>query len=104
MALGDTATLDQCDALQAADIAKAQAGIARCVTKPLTVGQKAALADFAYNVGVPRACGSTLVRKLNAGEPPAVWCAELKRWVYAAGKELPGLVARRQSEYELCIG
>jgi hypothetical protein len=31
-------------------------------------------------------------------------CAELSRWTYAGGKQLPGLVRRRAAERQLCEG
>ena len=54
-------------------------------------------------MGVTAACGSSLIRKLNAGQPPAVWCGELLRWTYSGGRQLKGLVNRRQGEYALCV-
>lgn len=57
----------------------------------------AAIADFAYNLGSTRLAGSTLRRKLNAGD----WVgaqAELRKWVRGGGRILPGLVIRRETE------
>ena len=51
------------------------------------------------NVGVTNACGSTLMKKLNAGQP---FCAELSKWVYAKNIKLPGLVSRRAAERHMC--
>lgn len=100
---GDTATEAQCQTWLSQDMAKANAGIKACITRPLTAEQETALTDFAYNVGVPSVCRSTLVALLNRGESPAVWCKQLLRWTEAGGKELPGLVKRRRAEYALCI-
>ena len=50
------------------------------------------------------ACGSTLVRQINAGEPPEVWCRQLLRWDKAGGRTVRGLTLRRQAEYRVCIG
>jgi lysozyme len=74
-----------------------------CINHPLTDGQKAAFLSFAFNVGNGNFCGSTLVRKANAGDMRGA-CAELSRWVYAGGKELPGLVRRRAAERAMCEG
>jgi lysozyme len=82
------------------DLAK-HAEALNCVKTPMTDGQKAAFVSFAYNVGVQGFCGSTLVRKANAGDMTGA-CAELSRWVMAGGKKLPGLVNRRAAERELC--
>jgi lysozyme len=67
----------------------------------LTDGQRGALVSFAYNVGVPKACGSTFVKRLNAGDGKAA-CAELSKWIYAGGRALPGLVNRRRDERKVC--
>ena len=97
---GTTYTRAQCETMLADDLAK-HAEALNCVKAPMTDGQKAAFASFAYNVGVQGFCGSTLVRKANAGDMAGA-CAELSRWVMAGGKKLPGLVNRRAAERELC--
>lgn len=56
-----------------------------------------AIADFAYNLGATRLAGSTLRKKVNAGDWPAAQ-KELRKWVYGGGVKLPGLVARREVE------
>ncbi len=60
----------------------------------------AALADFAFNLGEGALRGSTLRRKVNAGQWDEV-PEQLGRWVYAGGRRLAGLVRRRQAEAEL---
>lgn len=60
----------------------------------------AAIADFAYNLGATRLAGSTLRRKVNAGDWPAAQ-RELRKWVYGGGVKLPGLVIRREVEARL---
>lgn len=91
---------EQCLAQLQADLVKHAAAL-ECVKRPLTDGQKAAFLSFAFNVGNSAFCGSTLVRKVNAGDMPGA-CAELSRWTYAGGKQLPGLVNRRAAERKLC--
>ena len=80
----------------------ARAGIARCVSVPLTQNELDAYVSFAYNVGTANFCRSTMARKLNAGDYAGA-CAELRRWVYFKGKVLPGLVSRREDEYRRCM-
>ena len=82
------------------DLAK-HADALSCVRAPLTDGQRAAFLSFAFNVGDDAFCRSTLVRKANAGDFDGA-CAELSRWIYAGGKQLPGLVKRRAAERQLC--
>ena len=72
-----------------------------CIEQPMTDGQKAAFLSFAFNVGTGAFCGSTLVRKANAGDMRGA-CAELSRWTLAGGKEMPGLVKRRAAERKVC--
>lgn len=100
--LGTVYTADQCREMLYVDLLK-HADDLECVKVPLTDNQMAALLSFTFNVGRKQFCGSTLVRKANAGAAPAEWCPELKRWVLAGGRELPGLVSRRQAEYGLCL-
>lgn len=99
--LGQTKTPAQCDDLLRAELSVAMAGVDRNVTTPQPETRRAALASFVYNVGEPQFKGSTLLRKLNAGDARGA-CAELSRWVYAGGQKLQGLVNRRAAERELC--
>ncbi|MCA7083376.1 lysozyme [Cupriavidus sp. DB3] len=101
--LGQVYTREQCDTLLARDLLAANADVDACVRVPLTEGQRTALVSFTYNVGRGNFCGSTLVRKLNAGDYVGA-CNELPRWVYAKGVKLPGLVNRREQERALCLG
>jgi lysozyme len=98
--LGTTYTPEQCREMLYSDLAK-HADDLDCVKVPLNDNQKVALLSFTFNVGRPAFCGSTLVRKANAGDMPGA-CAELSRWVIAGGKTLPGLVNRRAAERALC--
>lgn len=97
---GQTFTREQCEEMLYKDLAK-HADALSCVRAPLTDGQRAAFLSFAFNVGDDAFCRSTLVRKANAGDIEGA-CAELSRWTYAGGKELPGLVKRRAAERQLC--
>ena len=97
---GQTFTDEQCLAQLEADLTKHAIAL-DCVRKPLTDGQKAAFLSFAFNVGTGAFCSSTLVRKANTGDMPGA-CAELSKWVYAGGKQLPGLVKRRAAERAMC--
>lgn len=91
----------ECDAFLKADLAIANSYVRKCIARPLTTNQEAALTSAAYNIGPRVVCGSTLQRKANAGQP---FCAELLRWDMAGGKKVKGLTRRRQAEYKLCVG
>ncbi len=60
----------------------------------------AALIDFAFNLGVGNLRASTLRKRANAKRWGDVR-AELMRWTKAGGKELRGLVKRREAECAL---
>jgi lysozyme len=82
-------------------------GIDSCLLVTPTQNQYDALMLWTYNVGVSAACHSTLIRQLNEGALPSVWCKQLLSWnkVHVNGQLVPsrGLTNRRQTEYSLCM-
>lgn len=64
----------------------------------LTQGQFDALVDFAYNLGTGNLGTSTLLGKIRMKASDEEIQAQFRRWVYAGGKVLPGLVKRREWE------
>lgn len=58
-----------------------------------------AIADFSYNLGLTRLKGSTLRKKLLAGDRAGA-VTELMKWTRGGGRVLPGLIARRAAEAE----
>lgn len=56
-----------------------------------------AAVDFAFNLGAGRLQTSTLRRRLNAQDWQGA-AEELRKWVRAGGRVLPGLVRRREAE------
>jgi len=101
VSLGQAATDEECDALLAGELRAALAIVDRYTLHPQPDTRRAALASFVYNVGPEAFRQSTLLRKLNDGDVAGA-CAELSRWVYAGGRQLVGLVRRREAERELC--
>lgn len=79
------------------DAGSAERAVLRLIAVPLADGQFDALVSFTVNLGAGALQRSTLRRKVNRGEHEGV-PAELMKWVWAAGKKLPGLVRRRQAE------
>jgi lysozyme len=75
------------------------------VKVPITDNQFSALVSFAYNAGTggKGLRGSTLLRRLNAGEPANEVAAEFGKWVYASGVRSNGLVNRRALERALFL-
>lgn len=92
-------TQEYADARMARDAVKFAVGAkALC---PLLAGDRlCAVADFSYNVGLGRLKASTMRRKINAGDIEAAK-REIRKWVHAGGKVLPGLVLRREAEAAL---
>lgn len=85
------------------EMAKYEGAVKQCVTVPLHQYEYDAYVSLSYNIGGAAFCGSTLVRKLNAGDYAGA-CSEIRRWDRFKGKPLPGLTARRQAEYRQCMG
>lgn len=100
--MGEKFTVEQCKDMLADSLRKAHAAVERCVKVPMPPPREAGLTSFTYNVGGSAFCGSTLVRKLNAGDVVGA-CDELRRWTTARGVKLPGLVARREQERTMCL-
>ena len=63
-----------------------------------TQGRFDACADFCFNLGIGNFKSSTLLKKIKAGASIEDIQAEFRRWVYAGGKVLKGLVKRRKWE------
>lgn len=85
------------------DVAKTESQMRRCVRVPVTQSEWDAYTSLAYNIGAAAFCGSTLVRKLNAGDYVGA-CAQILRWDKQKGRVLRGLTRRRKAEYQMCIG
>lgn len=75
-------------------------GVRRLCAAADTPGRIAALTDFAYNLGLGNLKASTLRKRVNAGRWDDV-PGELRKWVRAGGRVLPGLVRRREAEITL---
>lgn len=82
------------------DIMVAERAVARLITSRITQPHFDALVSFTFNLGGGALQRSTLRRKLNRGEYDDV-PAEFRKWVFAGGRKLPGLIRRRKAEAEL---
>lgn len=60
-----------------------------------------ALVSFAYNVGIWNFDSSTLKKKVIANPNDPTIRDEFMKWVSSRGKQLPGLVKRREAEANL---
>lgn len=100
---GSTYTEHECIVQLMGDLGEADDAVDMVIKVPLTYYQKAALISFTYNVGVGNLRKSTLAKKFNAGDYVG-GCNAMTKWVYADGKKLNGLVARREKEKDFCLG
>ncbi len=82
------------------DVETAERAVLRLIRVPLEDGRFDALCSFAFNLGAGALQRSTLRRKVNREEHGAV-PGELRRWVWAGGRKLKGLVRRREAEAAL---
>jgi lysozyme len=64
--------------------------------------QFGALVSFTYNLGAGAFGKSTLLKLINEGKPTEA-ADEFLKWTKAGGKELPGLVKRRNAERDLFV-
>jgi lysozyme len=92
---GMVVTQAQADAWLRADLARAEAEVARLVLPDLSQHEFDALVDFEYNTGA--LANSTLLAQINRQNFDAAM-REFGRWQFANGKRLAGLVRRRQQE------
>lgn len=101
--MGDRITPPKALARALTDVQKFEGAIKQCVTVPLHQYEYDAYVDLAYNIGPTAFCGSSLVRKLNAGDYTGA-CEGILAWDKFKGKPLRGLTIRRQAEYRQCMG
>ena len=99
--MGDTITPQVAVSRALSDVSKFEGALKRCVKVPLTQGEYDAYLSLSYNIGSGAFCGSTLVRKLNAGDYAGA-CEQVLVWDKAGGRRVQGLTARRHREYAQC--
>lgn len=90
-------TAAESDAILSRDLAKFEAAVNNAVRVPLNQNEFDALVSLAFNIGGGAFAGSTLVKKLNAGDRAGA-ANQFNVWVKAGGKTLKGLVTRRAAE------
>lgn len=64
--------------------------------------QLAAAVSLAYNIGPANYRKSSVARLFSAGQWQAA-CDAFLRWSYAGGRQVKGLLRRRQSERAMCL-
>ena len=101
--MGDRITPERALVRLLQDANKFERAVLRCAPVPMHQYEFDAYVSLTYNIGEGAFCGSTLVKKLNAGDYEGA-CAQILRWDRFKGRPLPGLTKRRQQEYEQCLG
>lgn len=99
---GMTITEQQAEDFLRADLGTSESAVNRLVTYSINQNQFDALVSFTFNVGSGNFGGSTLLKKLNAGDTTGA-ADQFDVWVYAGGQVLEGLVRRRAAEKELFL-
>lgn len=70
--------------------------------KKLSQGQFDAVTSITFNAGCAQMQKSTMYRMLRDSKFTEA-CNQFPRWTYGGGKQLPGLVTRRDKERALCL-
>lgn len=95
-------THDRAYELLGFELRQCEASVSRLTTRRLPPLAFGALVSFAYNCGSGAYRGSTLRRKVNAGDDQAA-AFEFRKWRFAAGQVLRGLERRRLAEAALYL-
>ena len=95
--MGDRISQQQAKALLRQDVEAVMQQV-RALDVARTEAQLEALTSFAFNLGIARLRSSTLLKVIRQGGSKQAIQREFKRWVYAGGRKLSGLVKRREWE------
>jgi len=103
---GDTITVERALIRLGQDVGVFESEMRRCIGDvPLYQHEWDAYVSLAYNIGYGGFCKSSIVKSLKQKPPDyAGACEAILLWNKAGGKVLPGLVKRRQAEYQQCRG
>lgn len=95
--VGKRFTVEHCNARDRRAVARAERAVRDTVKVPLTQAQYDSLVSLVYNIGTGAWKKSTALRVLNKGDYVGT-AIQIRRWVYAGGKKVRGLVRRREEE------
>lgn len=102
--MGDTITSAKADELLREDVSEVERTLNQQMILTgikLRQGQYDALVSFVFNLGMGNLLKSTLWRIIRQNPDSKDVPAQFRRWVYAGGKVLQGLVVRREEEIKL---
>jgi lysozyme len=92
----DRLTESEATALLCRDLEWAEACVSDCVDAPLTQNQFSACVSLIFNIGCAAFKGSTLLKRINAGDPKA--SDEFRKWCKVGQNQVTGLLRRRIAE------
>lgn len=95
-------TQEESDRFFDVDTAAARNAVANKVSVPLSNTQRAALVSLVFNIGAGNFAGSTLLKRLNAGDYAGA-ADQFLVWKKVQGVDSPGLITRRASERALFL-
>ena len=97
-----TITAAEAEKILARDLGKYEQAVDKAVTVKPTPNQFAAMVSLCYNIGPGNFAGSSVVRRLNAGDVKGAAEAFLM-WNKVHGRALAGLTRRREAERKLFL-
>lgn len=99
---GMVITRQEADKLLEEDITYFESFLSKEVyAEDVTQGQWDALVSFVFNLGIGNFLSSTLRKKILKDIDEPTIPDEFRKWVFAKGKRLPGLIARREWEAQM---
>lgn len=103
--IGQTYTFEECARSLNEHLYELAEPVTRCVKEfdTLPAKTKAALVSMSYNIGSGAFCKSSVARYFNQGEQERGCRRIAEIYKTAKGKELPGLVRRRNYESQMCL-
>lgn len=101
--MGQSITEEQANAFLVEDLSDAEQTVIR---HRLNINQNQfdALVSFVFNVGSGNFAKSTLLKKAKVNSNDGSIANEFRKWVYAKGVVMPGLIKRREAETKLYYG
>ncbi len=99
---GETISKEEAESLLNNHVSKDLQAIKELIKVDTTKNQIEALKSFVYNVGIGNFKTSTLLKKINAGDKQGAG-EEFRKWIYAGGQKLNGLIKRREEERKLFL-
>lgn len=101
--MGQSITEEQANAFLVEDLNDAEQAVIR---HKLNTNQNQfdALVSLVFNIGSGNFAKSTLLKKAKVNSNDGSIADEFRKWVYAGGVVLPGLIKRREAEQRLYYG